>query len=88
MRQSTFNDPRVKEKEKPGGLTQHFPVQERAIKTRMGTEPHLPAWVEIANDVFAVELGKLVTGEQDITTTAKNMKEGANSRAAKYRNMA
>lgn len=85
MRRSTFADPRVKEKQQVGGLTQHFPVQEQAILTRMGTEPHLPAWPEIANDVFAVELGKLVTGQQDIVTTAKNMKQGADRLAAPFR---
>jgi multiple sugar transport system substrate-binding protein len=88
MRQSTFDDPRVKAKQKPGGLTQHFPVQERAIKERMGTEPHLPPWPEIANDVFAVELGRLVTKQQDIRTTARRMKQGADRLAAKYRSQA
>ncbi len=88
MRQSTFDDSRIKEKQKPGGLTQHFPVQERAIKTRMGTEPHLPSWPEIANDVFAVELGKLVTGGQNIVTTANNMKKGADRKTASFRGMA
>jgi multiple sugar transport system substrate-binding protein len=88
MRQSTFDDSRIKEKQKPGGLTQHFPVQERAIKTRMGTEPHLPSWPEIANDVFAVELGKLVTGGQNIATTANNMKKGADRKTASFRGMA
>lgn len=88
MRESTFNDERIKEKQKPGGLTQHFPIQENAIKTRMGTEPHLPSWPEIANDVFAVELGKLVTERQDVETTAKNMKKGADRLASEFRNMA
>jgi multiple sugar transport system substrate-binding protein len=88
MRQSTFDDSRIKETQKPGGLTQHFPVQERAIKTRMGTEPHLPSWPKIANEVFAVELGKLVTGEQNIATTANNMKKGADRKAASFRGMA
>lgn len=84
MRASTFNDPRVKAKQKPGGLTQHFPIQEHVIKERMGSEPHLPPWPEIANDVFAVELGKLVTGQQDVKTTAERMKRGADKLASKF----
>lgn len=63
MRQSTFDDPRVKAQEKVGaGTTRHFPQMLEVIKTRMGTEPHLPQWPLIATDVIAVELGKLTTG--------------------------
>lgn len=63
-RQSTFDDPRVKAKEiVTAGTTRHFPATERAIKERMGTEPHLVAWSTIANNIFAVELGKITTGE-------------------------
>ncbi len=64
VRQSTFDDPRVKDKAIVApGTTRHFAVTERAIKERMGTEPHLPAWSTIANNIFAVELGKLTTGQ-------------------------
>ena len=63
MRQSTFDDPRVKAMEKVGaGTTRHFPAMLEVIKTRMGTEPHLPQWPLIATDVIAVGLGKLTTG--------------------------
>jgi multiple sugar transport system substrate-binding protein len=63
MRQSTFDDPRVKAQEKVGaGTTRHFPQMLEVIKNRMGTEPHLPQWPLIATDVIAVELGKLTTG--------------------------
>ena len=63
MRQSTFDDPRVKAEEKVGaGTTRHFPQMLDVIKNRMGTEPHLPQWPLIATDIIAVELGKLTTG--------------------------
>jgi len=63
MRRSTFEDPRVKEAEKVGaGTTRHFPVMLQTIENRMGTEPHLPQWPEIANNIIAVEIGKLTTG--------------------------
>ncbi|MBA3449655.1 MAG: extracellular solute-binding protein [Chloroflexia bacterium] len=63
MRQSTFDDPRVKAEEEVGaGTTRHFPQMLEVITTRMGTEPHLPQWPLIATDIIAVELGKLTTG--------------------------
>lgn len=64
MRQSTFDDPRVKEMAQVGvaGTTRHFPAMYEVITTRMGTEPHLPQWPLIATDIIAVELGKLTTG--------------------------
>ena len=63
MRQSTFDDPRVKAEEEVGaGTTRHFPQMLEVINTRMGTEPHLPQWPLIATDIIAVELGKLTTG--------------------------
>ena len=70
MRQSTFDDPRVKEAAKVGvaGTTRHFPAMLEVINTRMGTEPHLPAWASIATDVIAVELGKLITSDTDTAT--------------------
>jgi len=63
MRQSTFDDPRVKEMEIIGaGSTRHFPMMLETIQTRMGTEPHLPQWPLIATDIIAVEMGKITTG--------------------------
>jgi multiple sugar transport system substrate-binding protein len=63
VRQSTFDDPRTKAAAKvQAGTTRHFDVTERAIKGLMGTEPHLTSWSTIANNIFAVELGKLTTG--------------------------
>jgi multiple sugar transport system substrate-binding protein len=63
MRQSTFDDPRVKAEEEVGaGTTRHFPQMLDVIMNRMGTEPHLPQWPLIATDIIAVELGRLTTG--------------------------
>ncbi len=69
MRQSTFDDQRVKDAAKvQAGSTRHFPGMLEVINTRMGSEPHLPAWASVATDVIAVELGKLVTSDTDTAT--------------------
>jgi multiple sugar transport system substrate-binding protein len=74
VRQSNFDDPRIKAKATVGiGTTRHFGVTLDAITDRMGTEPHLPAWPSLAVDRFAVELGKMVTGQQSIRATLDNM---------------
>lgn len=74
IRKSNFEDPRVRANQKVmAGTTRHFPVQEDAILHRMGTEPHFPNWASLAVDSFAVELGKMTTGQQDIKTTLDNM---------------
>jgi len=38
----------------------------------MGTEPHPPAWPSLI-DRFAVELGKMITGQQGIRATLDTM---------------
>jgi multiple sugar transport system substrate-binding protein len=77
MRQSTFDDPRVKEKNKvTAGTTRHFDVTLDAIMNRMGSEPHLPAWAALSVDVTATELGKMTTGAQNAKTTLDNMAKG------------
>ena len=35
----------------------------------MGTSPHLPAWVTLASEVNAAELGRLTTGKQGVEET-------------------
>ena len=75
-RKSNYLDARVKEKNKPGlGTTRHFEVTKRAIETRMGTSPHLPVWATLANDVNAVEYGKMTTRQQSIEKTLKVIQE-------------
>jgi multiple sugar transport system substrate-binding protein len=74
VRRSNFEDPRIKAKAKVGvGTTRQFGVVRDAIENRMGTEPHLPAWPSLSVDHFALELGKLTTGQQDIKTTLDKM---------------
>ena len=64
MRISSFNDPRVLATAKVGpGTTRHFPAIEWTIDNAMGSEPDLPAWVEISNNMIPVELGKLLAGQ-------------------------
>jgi multiple sugar transport system substrate-binding protein len=64
MRNSSFNDPRVKEMAKVGpGTTRHFDAIKWTIDNAMGSEPDMPAWAEISNNVVPVELGKLLAGQ-------------------------
>jgi multiple sugar transport system substrate-binding protein len=74
VRRSNFDDPRIKARATVGvGTTRHFAVTLDAINNRMGTEPRLPAWPSLAVDQFAVELGRMTTGQQDVRTTLDNM---------------
>lgn len=59
-RASAFADPRVKANAKPGivGTTRHLDVVRTTIEKYMGSEPDLPPWTEISNDLIPVELGK------------------------------
>ena len=41
----------------------------------MGTSPHLPAWVTLATEVNAVELGRLTTGKQSVEETLRGIQE-------------
>lgn len=64
MRNSSFTDPRVKEMAKVGpGTTRHFDAVKWTIDNAMGSEPDMPAWAEISNNVIPVELGKLLAGQ-------------------------
>lgn len=86
IRRSNYEDPRVKEKAHVTvGTTRHFDVTLDAILNRMGTEPHLPAWADLAVNSFAVELGKMTTGQQGIETTLSNMAEAAAEAVAQSR---
>ena len=64
VRLSAFKDPRVLAAAKVGpGTTRHFPAIEWTINNAMGSEPDLPSWPEISNNVIPVELGKLLAGQ-------------------------
>ncbi|MDZ5700130.1 ABC transporter substrate-binding protein [Chelativorans sp. M5D2P16] len=66
-RSSVYDDPRVKENAKPGiaGTTRHLDAVRETIANHMGSEPDLPEWAEISNDVIPVELGRFWAGEYD-----------------------
>jgi len=75
-RTSNYTDPRVVAKSGAmPGTTRHFAVTRRAIEGRMGTSPHLPAWVALANEVNAAELGRLTTGRQSVEETLRAMQD-------------
>lgn len=74
IRKSNYSDPRITAMNKVApGTSRHFAVTLDAISNRMGTEPHLPAWANLSVDSFAVELGKMITRQQSISTTLNNM---------------
>lgn len=78
IRMSNYHDERITEKARvTAGTTRHFEVTLDAIQNHMGTEPHLPGWASLAVDSFALELGKMTTGQQSITTTLNNMQKAA-----------
>lgn len=77
VRLSAFNAPNVLEKAKvTAGTTRHFPAALKAIKERMGTEPHFPGWAAVSGTGGPVptELGKMTTGAQDVMTTLRNIR--------------
>jgi len=79
VRRSNFDDPRIKAKANVGtGTTRHFGVTLDAINNRMGTEPHLPAWPSLV-DRYAIELGKMITGQQGIRATLDTMAKHADA---------
>jgi len=76
VRKSTYSDPRVLAKSKAGaGTTRHFEVTRRAIESRMGTSPHLPAWTSLTTDVNAAEYGKMTRRQQSVRETLKAIQE-------------
>ncbi len=78
IRKSNYEDPRIIEKKRiMSGTTRHLDVTLDAIVNRMGTEPHLPEWANLSVDSFAIELGKLTTGQQDVQSTLNNMSKAA-----------
>ena len=64
VRNSTYKDPRVLAAATVGpGTTRHFPATEWTINNALGSEPKLPSWAEISNNIIPVELGKLIAGQ-------------------------
>jgi multiple sugar transport system substrate-binding protein len=55
VRISSFEDPRVKAIAKVGtGTTRHFDAIKWTIDNAMGSEPDMPAWAEISNNVVPI----------------------------------
>ena len=64
MRNSSFEDPRVKAKAKVvAGTTRHLEVVKWTINNVIASEPHMPLWAGYSNNEIPVELGKLLTGQ-------------------------
>jgi multiple sugar transport system substrate-binding protein len=88
VRNSTYSDPRVLAAAKVGpGTTRHFPAIEWTINNAMGSEPKLPAWVEISHNIIPVELGKLLAGQYSSPEQCMAViREQADKSAAPFRN--
>ena len=67
------------------GTTRHFAATEWTINNAMGSEPKLPAWVEISNNIIPVELGKLLAGQGNPGQCMATVKERVDKAAAPYR---
>ena len=87
VRTSTYKDARVLAAAKVGpGTTRHFPATEWTIGNAMGSEPKLPAWVEISNEIIPAELGKLLAGQYASPAQCMaTLKERVDKAAAPYR---
>jgi multiple sugar transport system substrate-binding protein len=86
VRNSTYRDARVLAAAKVGpGTTRHFPAAEWTINNALGTEPKLPAWVEISNHIIPDELGKLLAGEGSPEQCMAAIKARVDRLAAPYR---
>ena len=86
VRTSTYKDPRVLAAAEVGpGTTRHFPATEWTINNAMGTEPKLPAWVEISNHIIPDELGKLLAGQYSPNQCMAVLKERVDKAAAPFR---
>lgn len=86
VRTSTYDDPRVLAAAKVGpGTTRHFPATEWTIDNALGSEPKLPAWVEIANHIIPNELGRLLAGSGSPEQCMAAIKGRVDRLAAPYR---
>jgi multiple sugar transport system substrate-binding protein len=85
VRRSTYRDPRVLAAMVGPGTTRHFPATEWTIENALGSEPKLPAWVEIANHIIPGELGRLLAGEGSPERCMTAIKGRADRLAAPFR---
>ncbi|MBT9312797.1 ABC transporter substrate-binding protein [Leptothoe kymatousa] len=71
IRRSTYEHPLTQQQAVVApNTTRHMDVVLDSILNRMGTEPHLPNWVQLATGDFPTELGKMVTQQQSVKATA------------------
>lgn len=64
MRESSFNDERVKAKAVVGpGTTRHLEVVKWTIDNVMASEPDMPLWAGLSSNEIPTELGKLLTNQ-------------------------
>ncbi|MFO1157756.1 MAG: extracellular solute-binding protein [Reyranellaceae bacterium] len=86
VRTSTYKDPRVLANAKVGpGTTRHFAATEWTINNALGTEPKLPAWIEISNKIIPAELGKLLAGQGSPGQCMATIKERVDKAAGPFR---
>ncbi len=78
-RHSSFADPRILARSKTTGpgTTRHFPVMLDAIQRRMGTEPHHPAWTSLALQRLPEILGRMVTGQEGVESTCRQLESAS-----------
>lgn len=83
VRHSNYEDPRIRARARAAeATTRHFGVVKDAIMNHMGTEPqNLPAWASLAVDSFAIELGKMLAGQQGVRVTLDAMARDADRAA-------
>ncbi|MDB9519919.1 hypothetical protein PN466_23520 [Roseofilum reptotaenium CS-1145] len=78
VRRSTYSDPRLQLGLRANlRVANYFDVTLDAIENPMGTEPHLPNWIDLGFNRFPIELGRLITNQQSIQTTLDNMARAA-----------
>ena len=87
VRNSTYTDARVLAAARVGtGTTRHFPATEWTINNATGSEPKLPAWAAISNEIIPVELGKLLAGQGTPEQCMATLKQRVDKAAAPFRN--
>ncbi|WP_167590381.1 ABC transporter substrate-binding protein [Oceanidesulfovibrio indonesiensis] len=85
VRNCCYLDQRIEEQKRVvPGTTRHYDVTLDAIRNRLGSGPNLRNWHTLAERSFAVELGRLVTGQQDVMQTLRAMQTAASAHVSKF----
>lgn len=89
MRKCCYLDPRIENQKRViPGTTRHYDVTLDAIENRMGSGPNLHNWHSLAEHGFAVELGRMVTGQQGVAKTLRAMQNAASEHVRELRSRA